>query len=70
MKEFIQEKNLTNAKDATIHLTQKVIPESMKGFVTIEKTYECKNQNPKSALISFSYLEIFLNRKLNSKAAA
>ena len=39
MREFIQEKNLTNAKDATIRLTQKVIVEGMKGFATKEKAY-------------------------------
>ena len=37
MREFIQEKNLTNAKHVTVHSIQRVITEGMKGFVTIEK---------------------------------
>ena len=44
MRELIQEKNLTNAKDVIVHSIQKVIIEGMKSFITIEKTYECKNQ--------------------------
>ena len=44
MTELIQEKNLANVKDVIVHSIQRVITEGTKGFVTIEKTYECKNQ--------------------------
>ena len=64
MKEFIQEKNLTNAKHATIHLIQKVITEGMKSFVTIEKSYEYKNQRKSLDLQQFIFL------KIKSKVAA
>ena len=53
MKEFIQEINLTNGKDATIHLTQKVIVEGMKSFVTVENLYEYKNQRKSLSLQQF-----------------
>ena len=58
MKEFIQEKNLTNAKDATIHLTQKVIIEGMKGFVTKEKACRDHFKIPKYLKTILTKLEI------------
>ena len=67
MKEFIQEKNLTNANHAnhaTIHSTQKAIAEGMKCFVTIENLYEYKNQRKSLDLQQFIFL------KIKSKVAA